>query len=84
MTADKPKETAKEKSESGGPRIKHVCRRAAVVLPKPLATFPAPPEPSMSMSPTLSALPSPEKERLLQIQAASRAEEKGIDLFLLI
>ncbi|XP_070203310.1 platelet binding protein GspB-like [Littorina saxatilis] len=76
MTADKPKETAKEKSESGGPRIKHVCRRAAVVLPKPLATFPAPPEPSMSMSPTLSALPSPEKERLLQSQAASRAEEK--------
>jgi hypothetical protein len=43
-----------------GPRIKHVCRRAAVALGKPLAMFP------MAQSLSLSALPSQEKERVLE------------------
>ena len=42
-----------------GPRIKHVCRRAAVALGRP-ATFPS------RRELTLSALPLQEKERLLE------------------
>jgi len=43
-----------------GPRIKHVCRRAAVALGKPMALFP------LAQSLSLSALPSQEKERVLE------------------
>ena len=45
--------------KSSGPRIKHVCRREAVALGKPLAVFPPPSELR------LSALPSGDKERML-------------------
>ncbi|XP_076438576.1 uncharacterized protein LOC143277582 [Babylonia areolata] len=71
-TGDKSRESSKP--DSRGPRIKHVCRRAAVVLPKPLATFPAPPDPSES--PTLSALPSPEKEKLLQSHTTNSDDDR--------
>ena len=43
-------------SQSRGPRIKHVCRRASVALGKPLAKF---------GDLTLSALPNQEKERVV-------------------
>ena len=47
----------------GGPRIKHVCRRAAIALGKPLAVF------SNGQSLNLSALPSMEKERVLEVKS---------------
>ena len=49
-----------------GPRIKHVCRHAAVALGKPLATFPTPSELH------LSALPSKEKKRILGEKAPGK------------
>ncbi|XP_078589839.1 histone-lysine N-methyltransferase 2A-like isoform X3 [Branchiostoma floridae x Branchiostoma japonicum] len=52
---------------SRGPRIKHVCRRAAVALGKPLAVFPT------DDKIRLSALPPKEKRRLLHKQ---KAEER--------
>ncbi|KAF8774197.1 Histone-lysine N-methyltransferase 2A like protein [Argiope bruennichi] len=47
-----------------GPRIKHVCRRAAVVLGLPRATFPEPSESKESFN--LSALPQEEKQKILE------------------
>ena len=47
-----------QSSKSRGPRIKHVCRRAAMVFPGQRATFPPPP-------PSLSALPRAEKQEIL-------------------
>lgn len=41
-----------------GPRIKHVCRRAAVALGRKRAVFP-------DDMPTLSALPWEEREKIL-------------------
>lgn len=60
---------------TGGPRIKHVCRRAAMVIRKPLATFTA--VEGSTPTPTLSALPSPEKEKLLRTQAANKDKING-------
>nr|KAI8747326.1 histone-lysine N-methyltransferase 2A isoform X1 [Biomphalaria glabrata] len=53
---DKPRGTSR------GPRIKHVCRRAAMVFPHQRATFPedAPQRTTL----TLSALPTEEKQQL--------------------
>ncbi|XP_046572748.1 LOW QUALITY PROTEIN: uncharacterized protein LOC124280812 [Haliotis rubra] len=56
-----------------GPRIKHVCRRAAMVLRKPVAKFPSPP------SLRLSALPSLEKEKMLEESKAQRERESSDD-----
>ncbi|GBL83584.1 Histone-lysine N-methyltransferase 2A [Araneus ventricosus] len=56
-----------------GPRIKHVCRRAAVVLGLPRATFPEPSESKESFN--LSALPQEEKQKILETVPA---EEKVI------
>jgi hypothetical protein len=39
IEVEKPK---RQKSQVKGPRIKHVCRRACVVLGQPQATFPSP------------------------------------------
>jgi hypothetical protein len=55
-----PSEIETAANGARGPRIKHVCRRAAVALGKPLAMFP------MAQSLSLSALPSQEKERVLE------------------
>jgi hypothetical protein len=55
-----PSEVEAATQGARGPRIKHVCRRAAVALGKPLAMFP------MAQSLSLSALPSQEKERVLE------------------
>jgi len=52
-----------------GPRIKHVCRRAAVVFGE-RATFPlvqSTPQPSAEIN--LSALPSHEKKHVVQLSA---------------
>lgn len=49
---------------SRGPRIKHVCRRAAVVLGLPRATFADVAEPKESFN--LSALPQEEKQKILE------------------
>ncbi|XP_025100366.1 uncharacterized protein LOC112567768 isoform X2 [Pomacea canaliculata] len=65
-------EVTERSAASGGPRIKHVCRRAAMVVRKPLATFSS----EVSASPTLSALPSPEKERLLRTQGTEKEATK--------
>ena len=57
-----PSETETSSSTAAGargPRIKHVCRRAAVALGKPVAVFPD------TQNLNLSALPSLEKERVL-------------------
>ncbi|XP_041373736.1 uncharacterized protein LOC121386787 isoform X2 [Gigantopelta aegis] len=56
-----------------GPRIKHVCRRAAMVLKKPVAKFPSPP------SLRLSALPSLEKERIFQANRDAKANDSSDD-----
>ena len=50
--------TSCSQSQSRGPRIKHVCRRASVALGKPAATF---------SDITLSALPNQEKERVASL-----------------
>ncbi|KAL5019594.1 hypothetical protein ScPMuIL_002486 [Solemya velum] len=50
-----------------GPRIKHVCRKAAVVLGKNVAKFPAP------SKLTLSALPQTEKTKLLKEEEEAKA-----------
>jgi len=57
-------------SEHRGPRIKHVCRRAAVVFGE-RATFPAVQSVSQLSSPeiNLSALPSHEKKHVVQLSA---------------
>ncbi|XP_055958891.1 histone-lysine N-methyltransferase 2B [Patella vulgata] len=44
-----------------GPRIKHVCRRAAMVVRKPVARFPG-----QTDEPSLSALPNKEKQQILK------------------
>ncbi|XP_029430000.1 histone-lysine N-methyltransferase 2A isoform X2 [Rhinatrema bivittatum] len=60
--ADQPKAQAQESDSSEtsmrGPRIKHVCRRAAVALGRKRAVFP-------DDMPTLSALPWEEREKIL-------------------
>ncbi|KFM65360.1 Histone-lysine N-methyltransferase MLL, partial [Stegodyphus mimosarum] len=55
---------ASEEAKSRGPRIKHVCRRAAIVLGLPRATFSEPSEPKDSFN--LSALPEEEKQKILE------------------
>ncbi|XP_049323140.1 histone-lysine N-methyltransferase 2A [Astyanax mexicanus] len=61
-TADQPKVQGQESDSSEtsvrGPRIKHVCRRAAVALGRNRAVFP-------DDMPTLSALPWEEREKIL-------------------
>ena len=47
-----------------GPRIKHVCRRAAVVLGLPRATFADVSDSKESFN--LSALPQEEKQKILE------------------
>lgn len=56
-----------------GPRIKHVCRRAAVVLGLPRATFSDISEPMESFN--LSALPEEEKQKLLESVPEEEAED---------
>src|SRR6218665_1051653 len=58
------------KGDGKGPRIKHVCRKAAVVLGKLPATFA--PRPELC----LSALPSQEKERILQHDDNSQGKKQ--------
>lgn len=58
------------KGDSKGPRIKHVCRKAAVVLGKQPATF----QPRSELC--LSALPSQEKERILQHDDNSHGKKR--------
>ncbi|GIY02386.1 hypothetical protein CEXT_389471 [Caerostris extrusa] len=53
-----------EDGQVRGPRIKHVCRRAAVVLGLPRATFPDLSESKESFH--LSALPQEEKQKILE------------------
>ncbi|XP_058866189.1 histone-lysine N-methyltransferase 2A-like isoform X1 [Acipenser ruthenus] len=61
-TSDQPKTQGQESDSSEasvrGPRIKHVCRRAAVALGRNRAVFP-------DDMPTLSALPWEEREKIL-------------------
>nr|XP_008121074.2 PREDICTED: LOW QUALITY PROTEIN: histone-lysine N-methyltransferase 2A [Anolis carolinensis] len=58
--AEQPKGQESDSSEASvrGPRIKHVCRRAAVALGRKRAVFP-------DDMPTLSALPWEEREKIL-------------------
>lgn len=67
-TTSSPEMDDSPKSDGRGPRIKHVCRKAAVVLGKPVAKFPKSPEI------TLSALPSGEKVKLWK---KDQQEKKG-------
>lgn len=67
-TTSSPETDDSPKSDGRGPRIKHVCRKAAVVLGKPVAKFPKSPEI------TLSALPSGEKVKLWK---KDQLEKKG-------
>ncbi|KAK6172193.1 hypothetical protein SNE40_015908 [Patella caerulea] len=67
-TIDSPEKTsANEESPvpdrhgDHGPRIKHVCRRAAMVVRKPVARFPG-----QTDEPSLSALPNKEKQEILK------------------
>ncbi|KAH3692524.1 hypothetical protein DPMN_194366 [Dreissena polymorpha] len=57
------------KGYSSGPRIKHVCRNAAVALGRPLATFPEKTELR------LSALPTNEKAQLLRQESENKSGE---------
>lgn len=68
-TTSNPDTDDSPKSDGRGPRIKHVCRKAAVVLGKPVAKFPKSPEI------TLSALPSGEKVKLWK---KDQEEKKGV------
>ncbi|XP_060073553.1 uncharacterized protein LOC132553337 [Ylistrum balloti] len=69
-------------SEGRGPRIKHVCRKAAVVLGKPVAKFPQTP-PQSSLEITLSALPRGEKVKLWKKEEETKAglsdDERPLD-----
>ncbi|XP_033758364.1 uncharacterized protein LOC117340710 [Pecten maximus] len=69
-------------SEGRGPRIKHVCRKAAVVLGKPVAKFPQT-SPQSSLEITLSALPRGEKVKLWKKEEESKAglsdDERTLD-----
>lgn len=66
-------EGSERRGDSKGPRIKHVCRKAAVVLGKTEAVFP----PRTGLC--LSALPSQEKERLFQVEDNSQGEYSADD-----
>lgn len=67
-------EGSERRGDSKGPRIKHVCRKAAVVLGKTEAVFP----PRTGLC--LSALPSQEKERLFQVEDNSQGEYSADDM----
>ncbi|KAK3581005.1 hypothetical protein CHS0354_013899 [Potamilus streckersoni] len=56
-------------SEVRGPRIKHVCRNASMVLGKPIAKFPSP-----KSEIRLSALPVQEKAKILKKDELEKAE----------
>lgn len=56
-----------------GPRIKHVCRRAAVALGRKRAVFP-------DDMPTLSALPWEEREKILSSMGNDGKSGKSVDL----
>ncbi|KAL3885750.1 hypothetical protein ACJMK2_025792 [Sinanodonta woodiana] len=56
-------------SEVRGPRIKHVCRNASMVLGKPIAKFPSP-----KSEIRLSALPMLEKAKILKKDELEKAE----------
>lgn len=58
---DDDSEAVRSRGTSRGPRIKHVCRRAAMVFPQQRATFPEEPQ---KRTLTLSALPNEEKQQL--------------------
>lgn len=55
---DQGQESDSSETSVRGPRIKHVCRRAAVALGRNRAVFP-------DDMPTLSALPWEEREKIL-------------------
>ncbi|XP_064595526.1 LOW QUALITY PROTEIN: histone-lysine N-methyltransferase 2A-like [Liolophura sinensis] len=57
-----------------GPRIKHVCRKAAVVLGKPVATFPS------AAEFRLSALPKQEKVKILKDEKEKAVEGSDDEL----
>jgi hypothetical protein len=61
-----PESNTSPKSTGRGPRIKHVCRKAAVVLGKTVARFP-------QTELTLSALPKGEKKRILKQDELDKA-----------
>ncbi|KAK3107240.1 hypothetical protein FSP39_010101 [Pinctada imbricata] len=69
MATSSPETNDSPRSDGRGPRIKHVCRKAAVVLGKPVAKFPA-----KSPEITLSALPSGEKVKLWKKDQETRKE----------
>lgn len=60
----------RSRASTRGPRIKHVCRRAAMVFPQQRATFPEEPQ---KRTLTLSALPNEEKRQLW----AKNKQEQG-------
>lgn len=57
-TCEQGQESDSSEASVRGPRIKHVCRRAAVALGRNRAVFP-------DDMPTLSALPWEEREKIL-------------------
>lgn len=57
-SSSKGQESDSSETSVRGPRIKHVCRRAAVALGRNRAVFP-------DDMPTLSALPWEEREKIL-------------------
>lgn len=57
-TCEQGQESDSSETSVRGPRIKHVCRRAAVALGRNRAVFP-------DDMPTLSALPWEEREKIL-------------------
>lgn len=61
-----PESHTSPQSNARGPRIKHVCRKAAVVLGKTVAKFP-------QTELTLSALPKGEKKKLLKQDELDKA-----------
>ena len=72
MATSPPDTGESPKSDGRGPRIKHVCRKAAVVLGKPVAKFP-----TRQAEITLSALPSGEKVKLWKKEQETRKGEWG-------
>ncbi|CAG5125281.1 unnamed protein product, partial [Candidula unifasciata] len=59
-----------------GPRIKHVCRRAAMVFPQQRATFPEEPQ---KRTLTLSALPNEEKRQLWAKNKQEQTQDSSTD-----
>lgn len=66
VTSSPDSHTVSPVADVRGPRIKHVCRKAAVVLGKTIARFP-------ESELTLSALPKVEKKKILRQDELDKA-----------